>query len=230
MEHCRENGTDGMMRLWRECFGDDEAYVRDYLQKWRPLGKSFVREADGETVSAADVHMFNSCGIDVAYIFGVMTDRRYRGAGLATSLVSEILRCTRRGGCCLAMLIAGDDNLAEWYRGFGFSSRFAEPATLVSPDGSFDFGTGCTEMNKLQYRITDVPRYLAIYSARINPAPSRFCVTDPVIEENNGVFAVAGGKVVRCTHKGTGQQVTVSQLADFCPPGLSHFSYVGRRG
>lgn len=227
MDGIGEKDFGDMMRLWRECFGDDEAYVRDYLLLWRPKGKSFVKRADGHIVAAADVHLFGCDGTDVAYIFGVMTDGRYRGRGLASSLVAEILESVRNAGCCLAMLIAGDDSLAEWYKGFGFSSRFAEPVSLVSSDGSFDFGTGCSELNRVQFRIADVAAYLALYSERTGSSFS-VAVSDSAIEENNGFFTVENGTVLR-TANGTGVAVTVSQLADLYPPCLSHFSYVGRR-
>ena len=52
MDGIGEKDFGDMMRLWRECFGDDEAYVRDYLLSWRPKGKSFVKRADGHIVAA----------------------------------------------------------------------------------------------------------------------------------------------------------------------------------
>lgn len=217
---------DDMMRLWRDSFSDDETYVRDYLLSWRPRGKSFVKRADGNIVSAADVHMFDSNGIRVAYIFGVMTDKRFRNMGLASSLVSEILSDVGRSGGFLSMLIAGDDRLAEWYRGLGFSSRSLHPVSLVSDDGSFDFGTGSPELNLPQFRIVDVAAYLEAYSERVNPVPFSVCVSDRIIEGNNGVFSVAGGKADRLPD-GECPTVTVSQLADLCPLALSDFSYIG---
>lgn len=226
MDGMDDKDFNDMMRLWQEGFGDDEGYVRDYLLSWRQRGNSFVRRRDGSIVSTADVHRFSCDGIDVSYIFGVMTDKRYRGRGLASSIVVEILRWLGDGNGYLAMLIAGSDALAEWYRGFGFSSRFSRPVSLLSDDGLFDFGTGCLECNLPQYRIADVAAYLSVYSARVDSSDFSVCVTDSVIESNNGVFAVGNGKAERLSQGGE-KCVTVSQLADLFPLDLGVFSYGG---
>lgn len=226
MDGMDDKDFNDMLRLWQEVFGDDEAYVRDYLLSWRQRGNSFVRRMDGSIVSTADVHGFSCDGIDVSYIFGVMTDKRYRGRGLASSIVVEILRWLGNGNGYLAMLVAGSDTLAEWYRGFGFSRRFSGPVSLLSDDGSFDFGTGCLECNLPQYRIVDVAAYLTVYSERVDSSDFSVCVTDSVIESNNGVFAVGKGKAERLS-TGSGTCVTVSQLADLYPLDLRFFSYRG---
>lgn len=217
---------DNMLRLWREGFGDDEAFVREYLLVWRPQGRPFVKRVDGRIVSAADVLWFDCNGVPVAYIYGVVTDKRFRGRGLASELVAEILGYVRASGGCVAMLIAADKGLSEWYRWMGFSSRMQKPVSLVSPDGAFDFGTGCPADNLPQFRIADVAGYLALFAARGNAEGFSADVADSVIAENNGVFRVSGGKVLP-SGDGTGMKVSVSQLADLFPPCLSDFRFTG---
>lgn len=218
----REN-TD-IAGLWSEGFGDDPEFVSEYLGHWRGKGLGFVRREGERIVSAADMHRFCGDITSAGYIYGVVTAKDFRGWGLSGSIIREMLERLYNSGEYLAMLIAADDRLSEWYMKFGFSHRATSPVELYA-DGFFDFGTGDRTKNLLQYRIVNVRKYLSVYaSAYPDKAEFTIAVKDDILPANNGVYTVGEGRA-DLSPSPAAEYIAVSQLFDLYPLAETRYAY-----
>lgn len=151
-------------RLWQACFEeDDPSFVEEFLTGPYEESRMHTREVEGKTVAMAHLIPFEGEGRKIGYIYGVATLPDYRGRGLASSLVEEIVeRCHREGYDAVA-LIAASESLQSFYRELGFEGEV--PIYLHTPDG-FDFGTGDVERNRAMLRpLTDgitMPNHLVL--------------------------------------------------------------------
>ena len=140
--------VDATMRqvgeLWREVFGDDEAFVEAFMTLCYDRENLFAHSEQGRVVSM--VHLLPFCtaeGERVDYLYGVATAPEWRGRGFASEL---ILRALRRAEyeCRAVVLIPGSENVKRLYESLGFVDRDIQ----LHFEGEFDFGTGDKERDK----------------------------------------------------------------------------------
>lgn len=128
-------------RLWIDVFGDEELFVDEFLTNHYRSSRMLrvATEGDNRYVSMLHIVEFASEYGRVAYIYGVATDRDYRGLGYARLLLLEALRIIESEGFALALLIPGE----EWLRGYYSKFGFVESTKVEFRNcGSFDFGSG----------------------------------------------------------------------------------------
>ncbi|MEG2163135.1 MAG: GNAT family N-acetyltransferase [Bacteroidales bacterium] len=220
----KKNSEVEMFSLFEQGFGDSSEFIVEYLCRWRPKGRSFVRRAGEKIVSAADLHRFRGNIITSGYIYGVVTEINFRRRGLSESIMREIFNWLYHQGESLAMLIAADLSLSEWYITLGFSHHADQPAELYA-DGNFDFGTGNAENNMLQYRIINVLKYLTIYASEY-PDKEAFtvAVADDLLPFNDGLYRVEKGRV-EMQQNNSQDYITVTQLFDSYPLAETKYIY-----
>lgn len=128
-------------RLWQEAFGDDDAFTDAFLIRHYSRRRMLAAERDGELAAMLHLVPLRSELGRTTYIYGVATDIRFRGRGLASALMRDAMRLVDERGDDAAILIPspGDDRLRTFYGRFGFAGDI--PVTFDTADG-FDFGTG----------------------------------------------------------------------------------------
>jgi len=130
-------------RLWREVFGDEEAFIDKFLINCRTHTNSYLHYEREKLVSMLHIVPFRSeAGERIAYVYAVATDPEWRHKGLASALMTEAMESVR-SSFDKAVLIPSDDDVARFYEKF----RFVLTSQRVEFGADFDFGTGDAERN-----------------------------------------------------------------------------------
>ncbi len=119
-EHPREDRIPGLVRLWKEAFGEYDGFWELFLDTgFLPDHCRCITE-DGQPI--AGLYWFDcSCGSDkIAYIYAVVTDPRQRGRGLCRKLMADVHALLKDRGYASAMLVPADEGLREMYRKMGY--------------------------------------------------------------------------------------------------------------
>ena len=140
--------VDATMRqvgeLWREVFGDDEAFVEAFMTLCYDRENLFAHSEQGRVVSMLHLLPFRSAeGDRIYYIYGVATDPQWRGRGLGSELM---LRALRRAevDCRAVVLIPSGEDIKAFYATFGF----VDAELPLRFDEEFDFGTGDADRDR----------------------------------------------------------------------------------
>lgn len=143
--------------LWREAFGDEEAFIDAFIMRFYSRRRAFVARREGRLAGMVHRVPFRTELGRTGYLYGVATAREFRRQGIAAQLIEEAIRRSREEGFDALMLIPADEALRRFYGRFGFSEsipvRFvaARDFDADSSDpsggngygaGEFDFGTG----------------------------------------------------------------------------------------
>lgn len=116
-----------LRRLWKAAFGDSDEFLdRFFATAFDPDRCRCVVEK-GEVFAA--LYWFDvSCeGQRLAYLYAVATAPEHRSRGLCKALMADTLRLLRQQGYAGALLVPGDEGLAQMYARMGFS-----PCTTIS--------------------------------------------------------------------------------------------------
>lgn len=105
--------------LWRECFGDTEAYMDLFFDEKYIEKHNIHLCRDGRVVSAAQVLPYRTTlfgGVcRSSYLCGLGTAPAYRGKGLATQVLYEAHRHEFNTDNVLSVLIPADDGMRRFY-------------------------------------------------------------------------------------------------------------------
>jgi len=121
--------------LWQTVFGDEPAFIEDFLTNLARPGRGYAAEIDG--VLAAAAYIIDGIQIDGTpwpYIYAVSTLPEYRGlgCGAAVSRACAELICREGGVPCLH---PAERTLFDWYGKMGFAPAMrARQAFVSSPE------------------------------------------------------------------------------------------------
>jgi len=125
IRHPSRGDKKALALLWKEIFGDDDAFVRLFFKRiYKPANTLIIKDQDS-IISALyilpyrvqiDVRSFPS-----AYICGVCTRPSERGKGYMKMLMQAAMDEMRNKGYVLATLIPASERLRDFYRRFGFT-------------------------------------------------------------------------------------------------------------
>lgn len=117
-----------LIELWRQCFGDPEAFIDLFFDRVYKEENALTIERDGQIVSA--LHMlpytmtYYGTEISVAYIYGACTAPAWQGQGLMRQLLHESFEVMKSREVALTVLIPSDKWLFDYYREQGFTEAF----------------------------------------------------------------------------------------------------------
>lgn len=106
--------------LWQQAFGDSPEFIQGFFRTGYCPERCRFLEKDG--VLAAILYWFDCqwAGKKVAYIYGVATDKRFRGQGLCRRLMEDTHRYLQAQGYHGAALVPGDAGLFHMYKKLGY--------------------------------------------------------------------------------------------------------------
>lgn len=124
-----------LIKLWEECFGDQEEYSRfffeNHLHGTEIFDNLYVFVENGIPVSMLTV--LNAVFVsdrekivekkDFWYIYGVATATKHRGKGYAGRLLRHVLDLASKDGA-VAGLVPAERSLFAYYKRFGFEKGF----------------------------------------------------------------------------------------------------------
>ena len=136
--------------LWRECFGDPEAYIDFYFQNRFRCDQTLVWREGGAPVAMLSLLPVSViCGgtaCPARYIYAVATGNAWRGRGLSTRLMEHARLLLQERDEGLTVLVAAEPALFDFYAKRGYTQA-ASLKTAHFPvqrysDGGYAFSEG----------------------------------------------------------------------------------------
>lgn len=138
---------DALRCLWQQAFGDTDAFIDGFFRVGFSRERCRFIEREGKV--AAALYWFD-CRWEnkkVAYIYGVATDKAFRGQGLCRQLMADTHRHLQAAGYEGAALVPAEAGLAQMYGKMGYrgfcpmESKRILPGTAVTVEeiSSADF-------------------------------------------------------------------------------------------
>ena len=121
--------------LWREAFGDTEAFLDDFTATAMDSRRCFAA-TQGDHVLGA-VYWFDcSCrGQRLAYLYGVATARAFRGQGVCRALMDHVHSHLQKSGYAGTVLVPGQESLFRFYENMGYEAFCSMTDFPCTPNG-----------------------------------------------------------------------------------------------
>lgn len=120
IDHPERSQIPALRALWKEAFGDSDAYLDLFFDRGYDPDKAMCVSA-GETVAAALYWLdMDYSGGKIAYIYAVATAKSHRGQGLCRKLMDATHRVLLENGYAAAVLVPQDGGLAKMYAAMGY--------------------------------------------------------------------------------------------------------------
>ena len=125
-------------RIWRESFGDEDAYVDFFLQNRFVPERSPVLTVDGRVAAQLfllPAHVRTGSRLyPVDYLFAAATDPAYRRQGCMARLLSFAAALSRQRGQAAIVLLPGSADLVRYYAANGYHTAFFRRVWTCSRD------------------------------------------------------------------------------------------------
>lgn len=120
-DHPHPGLIPGLRRLWKEAFGDTDAYLDGFFRlAYSPENCLCIGE--GDIVHAALYWLDMTCrGERIAYIYAVATAKSHRGQGLCRNLMEKAHAILARRGYAAAVLVPENEGLSRMYGKLGYA-------------------------------------------------------------------------------------------------------------
>jgi ribosomal protein S18 acetylase RimI-like enzyme len=136
--------VDSVARLLMQLFAQEADFVPDFEVQQRGVsqiiddpscGHIYVLEQQGQVVGALSLlyTISTALGGKVALLEDFIIDSNFRGQGLGTLLLTQVLERARASGCLRVQLLTDRDNLKAQaiYRRAGFAGSDMQPMRFV---------------------------------------------------------------------------------------------------
>ena len=125
---------EDIIRIWNTCFGDDEPFIRSYLDHRMTDDNMLLYFTEGKPVAMASflpirMHQGEEAW-EGRYVYAVATLPEYRGRGYA----AEILNTAKEIWQQPLLLSPAEDGLYTYYQKQGFFSQYAEEKWEIIPE------------------------------------------------------------------------------------------------
>ncbi len=206
----------GVWDLWQRSFpGDDDEFMQAFLYPYSNDRTRITLYENGVLASMLHLFEMDSPWGSVGYIYGLATDERSRGKGLASRLIAEALRRARKAGAILVWTIPENKSFGGWLR-FDFSDIQDRPLAFETDDG-FSFGEN-PETDFGIFRIVDMRAHLERFARGHPEIQAEFSVKDTLFPDNSGTYALASGKISCRQELSAPLAYTPRDIATLYPP------------
>lgn len=120
-DYPRPEQADGLRRLWKEAFGDSDAFLDGFWDTAFAYDRCRCITLEGE-IAAALYWLDCRCdGVPMAYIYAVATAKVHRGKGLCRALMEDTHSHLRALGYAGCILVPGQKELFSMYEKMGYA-------------------------------------------------------------------------------------------------------------
>ncbi len=110
-----------LYRLWEDAFKADTDFLNLFFSKGFLLTQTFLYKQEGQIISALSVFKVSHRGKKGAYIYGVCTEKAYRGKKHASTLLRKVEEILESKGFEFFILRPAEPGLFEYYKELGYT-------------------------------------------------------------------------------------------------------------
>lgn len=118
IDHPKREQIPQLRRLWKEAFGDEDAFLDHFYSKAFSPDRCLCATIDAEV--AAMAYWFD-CR-EYAYIYAVATAKKHRGKGISHVLMARIHEILTARGYAGCILVPGEESLRKFYADMGYEN------------------------------------------------------------------------------------------------------------
>lgn len=122
----RDRDSEQIQKIWATCFGDEEEYIRFYIENRMTDENMLVIYQDGKAVSMASFlpvqYLCDGAYTDARYVYAVATLPAYRGRGLAGRILAFAQEYYKQP----LILAPAEESLMQYYASMGFQKAFPD--------------------------------------------------------------------------------------------------------
>lgn len=120
IDHPRLEQITQLRSLWKEAFGDDDAFLDLFFTSGFSSNRCRCVEMDGQVAAALYWLECRHEERKIAYIYAVATGKAFRGRGLCAALMTDTHALLTQMGYAGAILVPGDEGLFRMYGKMGY--------------------------------------------------------------------------------------------------------------
>ncbi len=114
--------TGALRALWKEAFGDDDAYLEHFFTNGFAPDRCRCLTVDGKVAAALYWFDCSYQGKPLAYLYGVATAKAYRGKGICKALVENTHNHLKYLGYAGEILVPAGEKLFQMYEKLGYTT------------------------------------------------------------------------------------------------------------
>lgn len=135
MFRCTEREKRELIALWNQAFGDGEAEIETFFDRFSKTGEVLFDRYEDRVISALYLlpQRLWLWGEEypVAYLYAAATDERHRGGGRMGGLIARAFSFCEERGIAACVTLPASDGLYGYYERFGFRPCYGQ--RLVRP-------------------------------------------------------------------------------------------------
>ena len=126
--------------LWKKCFGDTDAYIDVFYEKFCTADKVLIVDDDGElnsmcAVLSTTLHFPDGTSIPTGYIYALATNPYFQGKGYARQLLKFADDFLQKQGMKCLTLVPSNAGLHRFFDNIGLSECFATRKVEIPDSG-----------------------------------------------------------------------------------------------
>ncbi|MBO5322995.1 MAG: GNAT family N-acetyltransferase [Oscillospiraceae bacterium] len=114
--------TTGLRQLWKEAFGDSDAFLDVFFSHGYSPRRCRCITDDGQVAAALYWFDCSFAGKKIAYLYAVATAVSHRGKGLCRKLMADTHALLANQGYAGAILVPGEGSLFDFYAAMGYET------------------------------------------------------------------------------------------------------------
>ncbi len=158
IRYATEKDRGFLISLWQEAFGDEEEYIRCFLDSFFNSGNTPVVEINGE-VAAMLFLLEGSMSIDgrnypAYYLFAACTAKKYRGRGVMGKSLEFSAKEAQKSGRAYICLKPAEKSMFDFYAKYGYIGIFGRRSVTVERQSGKSSEEACEAADLFHLRET----------------------------------------------------------------------------
>lgn len=113
-------GTAALRSLWKQAFGDTDAFLDSFFSTAFAPDRCLQAAKDGALAAALYWFDCEAEGRKIAYIYAVATDKNFRRQGICHKLMGKVHEILKNRGYSGTILVPGEPALEDFYAPMGY--------------------------------------------------------------------------------------------------------------
>ena len=145
IDYPAQHQEDALRALWKSAFRDEDAFLDLFYSTGFASDRCRCVTVDGKLAAALYWFDCSFAGKPLAYLYGIATDKPFRGQGICRALMENTHSHLKYLGYAGAILVPAEEKLFQMYEKMGYrcfshmtefsAAATATPATLREVDG-----------------------------------------------------------------------------------------------
>ena len=131
--HSQPEDIPQLRQLWKECFGDSDAFLDSFYTLAYSPARSLVLQRNDRILGVAYWFDCAMGSLPLAYVYAVAISPEVQGKGLGSALMEAIHRTLKEKHYSGVLLVPGDEGLRRYYTHFGYRSCSCRPLEVCLP-------------------------------------------------------------------------------------------------